>query len=172
MSLDDIKGGRTIFIDTNILIYARTDQSAECRQLLARCHAQDLHGTISTFVVAEFFHRRMMQDAQSSTGLRSNPAKTLAEKPQIVRNLLVYADDVRALLAGELALIDIEKTDFAVALELQRQFGLLTIDSLNLAGARRLGIYEIATADTNFDHIPGLTIFKPADLPRPPTGNR
>ena len=172
MSLADIKGGRTIFIDTNVLIYARTDQSAECRQLLARCHSRDLQGAISTFVVAEFSHRRMMQEAQSSTGLRTNPARTLKGKPQIVRNLSVYADDVRALLAGELSLIDTEKTDFAVALELQRQFGLLTIDSLNLACTRRLGIYEIATADTHFDHIPSLTIFKPDDLPRLLTGNR
>jgi predicted nucleic acid-binding protein len=87
-----------------------------------------------------------------------------AGKPEMVRQLSIYADDVRALLGGELALIEAEKTDFAVALELQRQFGLLTIDSINLAVARRLGINEIATADANFDHIQGLIVYKPGDL--------
>jgi predicted nucleic acid-binding protein len=41
---------------------------------------------------------------------------------------------------------------------------LLTIDSLNLAVARRLGIHEIATTDSNFDHIQGLIVYKPGDL--------
>ena len=172
MSLDDIRVGQTIFIDANILIYARADQSAQCRRLLTRCQAREVNGIITTFVVAEFCHRRMMQEAQRSVGVRSNPAKALAGKPQVIRALSVYADDLRALLSGELALIDIEKTDFAVCLEIQRQFGLLTIDSINLASARRLGIHQIATADAIFDQVPGLTIFKPDDLRRPIRGER
>ena len=54
---------------------------------------------------------------------------------------------------------------FAMALELQRQFGLLTIDSINLAIVRRLGVKDIATADTAFDHIHGLIVYKPEDIP-------
>jgi predicted nucleic acid-binding protein len=54
--------------------------------------------------------------------------------------------------------------DYYLALELQRQHGLLTIDSLNFAVARRLGIQEIATTDSNFDHIQGLIVYKPGDL--------
>jgi predicted nucleic acid-binding protein len=54
--------------------------------------------------------------------------------------------------------------DFAVALELQRQHGLLTNDSLNLAVAKRLGIKEIVTADTHFDAVQGIIIYKPDDL--------
>ena len=164
MNLIEVENGRTIFIDTNVLIYARTNQSVQCREFLARCIAKELNGVISTFVVAEFCHRRMMQEAQSSGGLRSNPAKALAQRPEKVTNLSVYADDVRALLTSELALIDTEKADFAVALEIQRQFGLLTIDSVNLATARRHGINEIATADSNFDRVQGLNICKPGDV--------
>lgn len=164
MSLDEINDGRTIFIDTNVLIYARTSRSEECRKFLARCHSREVNGVISSFVVAEFCHRRMMQEAQTATRLTSNPAKALAKRPEIVRNLLVYADDVRALISGELALIHSEKTDFAVALEIQRYFGLLTIDSINLAIARRVGISEIATADANFDHVTGIMVRKPSDV--------
>jgi len=164
MNLDDIPNGSTIFIDTNVLLYARTGQSTRCRQLVSRCNLRAVNGVISGFVVAEFCHRRMMQEAQAAGRAASNPARALAGKPEIVRQLSVYADDVRALLGGELALSKAEKTDFAVALELQRQFGLLTIDSINFAIARRLGIDEIATADTNFDHIRSLIVYKPEDV--------
>jgi predicted nucleic acid-binding protein len=164
MNLNDITNGSTVFIDTNVLIYARRGQSVQCRQLLSRCNARAVNGVISGLVVVEFCHRRMMQEAQASGRAASNPARALAQKPEIVRQFSVYADDVRALLGGELALTEAEKTDFAVALELQRQFGLLTIDSVNLAVARRLGINEIATADSNFDHIQGLIVSKPDDL--------
>jgi predicted nucleic acid-binding protein len=51
-----------------------------------------------------------------------------------------------------------------VALELQKQFGLMTLDSLTLAMMRRLGIHEIATADANFDHVQGVIVYKPDDL--------
>ena len=106
----------------------------------------------------------MMQEAQAAGRAAANPSKALTQKPEIVRQLSVYADDVRALLGGELTLSESETADFAVALELQRQFGLLTIDSINLAIARRLGIKEIATADSNFDRIQGLIVYKPDDL--------
>jgi predicted nucleic acid-binding protein len=82
----------------------------------------------------------------------------------MVRQLSGYADDVRALSAGDLTIVPIETMDFAVALELQRQHGLLTNDSLNLAVAKRLGIKEIVTADTHFDLVQGITIYKPSDL--------
>ncbi|MBV8970178.1 MAG: type II toxin-antitoxin system VapC family toxin [Verrucomicrobia bacterium] len=163
MNLGDVKNGRTIFIDTNVLIYARTGQSLQCRQLIGRCRARELNGVISSFVVAEFCHRRMMQEAQSGSRSVSNPARALAQKPETVRGLSLYAEDVRALLSGELTLVETEKTDFSVALEIQRQSGLLTIDSINLAVARRCGINEIATADASFDRIPGLIVCKPND---------
>jgi predicted nucleic acid-binding protein len=164
MNLEDITNGSAVFIDTNVLIYARTAQSVKCRQLIARCHSRSVSGIISSFVVAEFCHRRMMQEAQAAGRAASNPGRALAQRPEIVRQLSVYADDVRALLGGELTFNDAEKVDFAVALELQRQFGLLTIDSVNLAIMRRLGANEIATADSNFDHIQGLIVYKPDDL--------
>jgi predicted nucleic acid-binding protein len=164
MNLDDITNSSTVFIDTNVLLYARAGHSVQSRQLISRCNLGAINGVISGFVIAEFCHQRMMQEAQSAGRAVANPSKALAQKPELVRQLSVYADDVRALLSGELTLLEAEMADFAVALELQRQFGLLTIDSINLAVARRLGIKEIATADRNFDHIQGLIVYKPDDL--------
>ena len=164
MNLDEIGDGSTVFIDTNALIYARTGKSEECRRLIARCHSRAVSGVISSFVVAEFCHRRMMQEAQASGKATSNPSRALAQRPELVKRLSVYADDVRALLGGELTLRESDEVDFAVSLKIQRQFGLLTIDSINLAVMRRAGIDGIVTADSNFDRVQGLVLYKPGDL--------
>jgi len=164
MILSEIPNGSTVFVDTNILLYARTGQSAQCQEFVRRCMGREVTGIISEFVVAEFCHRRMVQEAQSAGWAGSNPARALSQNPQSVRRMSVYADDVRGLLQSELDWNPATRSDFFVALELQKQHGLLTTDSLILAMTRRLSLTEIATADSHFDHIEGLIVYKPADL--------
>jgi predicted nucleic acid-binding protein len=70
-----------------------------------------------------------------------------------------------AIPAGVRVLIDalvlaVESVDFTNAAELQRTHGLLTNDSLNLAAGLRNGVNLLATADPQFDSIPGITVFK------------
>jgi predicted nucleic acid-binding protein len=167
MTLSRIPGGCTVFVDANVLIYARRHASQDCVRFLERCAAGEVNGVISTLVLAEFCHRRMMQEAQAGGLAASNPAKALAQKPEIVRKLTVYADDVRRLVDGELVVEPVRAEDFLVAVELQREFALLTNDSLNLAVARRLTIADLATADANFDQVHGLRIHRPGDIPLP-----
>ncbi len=164
MSLAEIRDGARVFVDTNILIYARRGASLQCRGLLNRCQDKAVHGVITSYVVAEFCHRRMMQEAQSGGLTTSNPARVLPAKPELVRNLKVYAEDTRALLSGELQMAAIHPEDFFEALFLQAKHGLLTIDSINLAVANRLGITELATADVAFDKVQGLIVHRPDDL--------
>jgi predicted nucleic acid-binding protein len=114
--------------------------------------------------VAEFNHRRMMQEAQSRGLSASNPAKALAQNPAPVRQLTQYSQETEDLLSGDLLVLAIEGTDFNKAGELQWTHGLLTNDSLNLAVAMRSGVSLLATADPHFDSIPEVTVFKPEDL--------
>jgi predicted nucleic acid-binding protein len=106
----------------------------------------------------------MMQEAQSRGLAGSNPAKALAQDPKLVQRLQQYRANVQDLVAGDLTILALEATDFPIALELQRQHGLLTNDSLHLAAALRAGVTQLATSDPHFDGVPGLTIFKPGDL--------
>ena len=164
MNLDDVPHGSRVFIDANIIIYMLAGKSSQCRSFLWRCERSSIEGWISTLVVAEVAHRRMMQEAQSRQLTGSNPARGLSQRPELVRQLSVYADEVRNLLGGGLSVETVHSEDFFVALELQNQYGLLTNDSLNLAVARRLALNEIATADANFDQIGGIAVYKPEDL--------
>lgn len=164
MNLEDIVSGSTVLIDTNVLLYARNYRSPRCRQLLLRCQQGAVAGVITLPTLAEFSHRCMVQEAQANRLVGSNPARALAERPELVRQLSAYAEDVRALLDGALTIAESYAQDFLVALELQKQYGLLSNDSLNLAIARRHGIKEIATADKSFDAIQGFIVYKPGDL--------
>ncbi|HRT10163.1 MAG TPA: type II toxin-antitoxin system VapC family toxin [Candidatus Paceibacterota bacterium] len=167
MNLDDILNGSRVFVDANVILYALDHKSPSCRHFLSRCDGKAVDGTISTVTLAEVAHRRMVEEARTQGLTGSNPARALARRPELVRQLRVYAEDVRDLLAGELNVEPIRQEDFFVALELQNQHGLLTNDSLNLAVAKRLGIHEIATADANFDKVQGVIAYKPADINPP-----
>jgi len=164
MSLDAIPVGARVLIDANILVYAKRAMSAQCRRLLERCAQHEVTGVLTTVVVAEFCHRRMMQEAQSRGLTGSNPAKALAQNPALVCQLTQYRQEVEDLLSDDLLLLAVESADFTKATELQHTHGLLTNDSLNLAVALRSGINLLATADPQFDSTPALTVFKPDDV--------
>jgi predicted nucleic acid-binding protein len=164
MNLDDIRNGTRIFVDANILLYALRGNSPQCRGFLSRCDTGAVEGWITTSIVAEFSHRRMIQEAQSLGLVGSNPARALSEKPALLRGLNRYAEEVRDLLGGGFNIESLRPDDFHLALEFQQRFGLLTNDSLNLAVGRRLGLTDVASADRGFDAAQGFMIYKPSDV--------
>lgn len=164
MSLDDIPFGSRILLDANVLIYARRGVCVQSRRLLERGGSGEAVGIVRTFVLAEYCHRRMMQEAQSCGLAAVNPAKTLAQDPALVHQLNQYAQEVEDLLAGDLETRETVAADFTQALALQRQHGPLTNDSLMVSTALRAGVTQLATADPQFDSVAGLSVFKPDDL--------
>ncbi len=164
MTLDEIRNGTRVLIDANVLIYGIRRSSPQCRALLARCDSGALEGIITTTILAEFSHRRMIEEAKFKGLVGSNPARALSENRSLLRSLSGYADEVRDLLGGGLLVEHILPEDFHLALEFQQKFTLLTNDSLNLAVARRLGVSELATADKGFDSAQGFIVYKPSDI--------
>lgn len=164
MNLSAIPAGSAVLIDANIAIYARHGMSEQCKHLFTRCAVGKVHGVMSSVVVAEFCHRRMMQEAQSLGLCGSNPAKALGGNPSLIAQLSQYAKDVEDLLAGDLRILPVESGDLLAALPLQRHYQLLTNDSLLLAIGLRAGVTAFATSDSQFDKVNNLTVFKPDDL--------
>ena len=164
MNIEDIRNGTRVFIDANVLIYGIRRSSRQCLALLTRCSDGAVEGIISTNTVAEFGHRRMMEEAKAKGLVGSNPARALSERREMIRQLSGYAEEVRDLLGGGLFVEPVLAEDFHLALEFQQQFSLLTIDSLNLAVARRVGVNNIATADRSFDAAQGFIVYKPTDV--------
>lgn len=160
MNISEIPDKSRVIIDTNILLYAIENVSTECVELLRRCAVSEIYGIIPTNVLAEFMHIRMMAEAKES-GINpgSNPARKLAEKPEIIRNLKRYHSEIRDLLEIGFKVEPVLLEDHTASLQVQQKYGLLTNDSLIVSLAERLRINKIVTADQAFLRIDGFEIY-------------
>jgi len=168
MNLTDIRNGSRVLLDSNILLYAAARHSRECVALIERIANGEVEACLTTVTVGEVCHRWMLEECRDRGMVRGgNPAKALAGKRHVISQLSNYYSLTMAVLHGRFDLRSVEPYDFVLALQLQRRWGLLTHDSLQLAVAERMGITEIATADKNFDAVQNVTVYKPADLNPP-----
>lgn len=63
-----------------------------------------------------------------------------------------------------IAIFNLTEECIKVSAEIRKSEGLLTNDSLAVAAIKNAGLSKFATNDTDFDHIPWLTIYKPSDV--------
>ena len=165
MKLGDIKSGEMVILDANILIYANQQKSDECIRLLNRCARNEVKGVVPMPMVAELMHTLMLIEARENGWIdRPNPSRALSEKPELVQRLSNYEKQMHQFLGIGLRLETVLAVDFIEALGLQREFGLLTNDSLLVAIARRLNCDSLVSADNAFKKLKGFVVFVPEDL--------
>ncbi len=165
MNISEIPKHSHVVIDTNILLYAIENVSVECKELLRRCAVSEIYGVIPLNVLAEFMHIRMMAEAKEcGLGSGSNPARKLAEKPEIIRKLKKYPSEIRNLLDIGVKVEPLLLEDHISSFQVQQKFGLLTNDSLIVSLAERLRIKKIVTADRGFHRLEGFSIYSPSDI--------
>ena len=128
MNLDDIPSGSLCVLDTNILIYAEQRASLQSERLMRRIEEQDVIGMLPQPVWQETMHRLMIIEAIMLGHIRRpNPARQLAEKPDVVKKLTIYRDKIRALMTLGLGFEPCHEGDLlGKALEIQERHGLLT----------------------------------------------
>src|SRR5208337_1149712 len=94
-----------------------------------------------------------------------NPARKLAEHPEVVRELSAYRMSLAELSVMGLRFEPVSREDVLVgAVDLQKRHGLLTNDSIIAAFTLRLGIDCLVTSDRSFTAVPGLTVLVLDDL--------
>ncbi len=165
MKLDDLKAGENVFIDANIFIYSFGAQSAECRKLLLRCAKKELTGYTSTPVISEVLHRLMVAEAlQKGYINEKNPVRQLKENPATIKKLLIYNHDVNKIFEMNIKVIELTKEYIKESAKIREEEGLLTNDSILVAIMKELGLLNLATNDSDFDHIKWLQIYKPSEL--------
>jgi len=81
--------------------------------------------------------------------LRTNPAE--------VRKLTAFRQAIDNILKSKLHILTIARDLLAVGAALSQQIGLLTNDALIIAVMQAHGLTKIATNDTDFDRVPGIT---------------
>ncbi|MCI0523704.1 MAG: PIN domain-containing protein [Acidobacteria bacterium] len=165
MDIKLLPAGEDVLIDTNIFVYYLSNLSPECKELLRRIARGEVNAFITTVIVAELLHRRMMAEAVMK-GLISpgQPVKKLKAQSHLIQQLTDYITDVEALLQLPLQVIEATVSDIQVSHALRSAYGLFVNDSINLACATRLGIANIATHDADFARVPSLTVWEPTDV--------
>jgi predicted nucleic acid-binding protein len=151
------------------LIYAEQRASLQTERLLRRIEEHDVTGVLPQPVWQETMHRLMIIEAIMLGHIRgANPARQLAEKPDVVKKLTLYRDKVEALVTLGLGFEPCHETDLlGKALEIQELHGLLTNDSLIAAIALRIEADVLVSADMRFQALKQLRTYAPSDLKLP-----
>jgi predicted nucleic acid-binding protein len=165
MTFDDILAGTALFIDANPLIYAVTgdpQQGPACQHLLQRIENKELQGFTSAHVVSEMTHRLMTIEAASLLGRSlTGMANWLKRHPQEVMRLTRFRQAIDELALVPVQILPVTGSHVSLAADVSIQHGLLTNDSLCVVVMRDNGLTHLASLDTDFDRVPGLTRYAP-----------
>jgi len=86
MTLAELQGGHSVFIDANIFIYHFGGHSPQCKAFLERCAQRELLGYTSTPVLAEVLHRLMVAEAIMKGLVTAKTAvRKLGKTPDLVK---------------------------------------------------------------------------------------
>lgn len=91
MDINDLPAGTNCLVDTNIFLYHLVSQSNDCRQLLLRIGRGELSGYVTTSIISEMLHKRIVIEAVSIglvTGAK--PFEKLKRQPQSITRLSNY----------------------------------------------------------------------------------
>lgn len=165
MDINQLPVATNCLVDTNVFLYHLAQQSNDCRQFIARIGRGEISAYVTTSIIAEMLHKRMVIEAVS-TGIisGSKPFEKLKKQPQLISRLTKYITEIAQLLQLPLTIIEVAQEDIEWSHALRRTYGMLVIDSINLACAVRRGITDVVTHDTDFLHIPKLNIWQPTDI--------
>ncbi len=163
--LEEINPDKPVFVDATIFIYHFTGSSTECRDFLRKCEKGELRGITSVTVLAEVTHRLMMIEAVSRKLVPAgNVARKLRKRPATVKKLRLYQEQVEKIPLLGIEIIPLDLGIILSAATLRPRCGLMTNDSLIVATVLAKGIEQLASADSDFAKIEGITVYRPDDL--------
>lgn len=165
MDINAIPGQVSALIDANIFIYHLAGLSSDCTTFLRRVARGEFDSYVTTIVIAEALHRRMLGESVAKGLVSASQAlKRLKANPELVTQLTDYIADVRTILLLPIKIAEITAADIESSHSLRQAHGLFVNDSINLACAERLGIKHIVTRDGDFAVVPDLSVWSPADF--------
>jgi predicted nucleic acid-binding protein len=166
MTFDDIQAGSTVFVDSNTLIFhfaAHLKFGAASTRLINRIERGDIRGVCSTHVLAEVAHRLMTLEAINQHGWPPNSiAARLKKNHRVISSLCAYQVALSRLPQTGMQVIPLFEHTLIAAVHLSAQFGLLTNDAIVVAMMREQGIAQLASHDSDYDRVSGITRFAPA----------
>lgn len=165
MTLDAIPAGLYVFVDANPLLYyftAHPRYGPSCQKLLDRIENKEITGFTSAHVLSEVVHRLMTIEASQLFGW---PAKGIAQRlrkhPGEVQQLSRSRQAIDEITLIGVDVLVVAKTHVSLAPDISRQTGLLCGDAVVVAIMQDHGLAHLASSDTDFDRVPGITRYEP-----------
>jgi predicted nucleic acid-binding protein len=162
----DLVVGDSVFVDANTLIYHCTIDplfGPACTNLLDRVGRGEIAAFTSTHVLLEMCHRLMALEVARALGKpQGSMAKFLKGHLDEVRRLTGFRQAIDDLCISQLQLLTISPAMVPTIAALCQQIGLLTNDAAVVAIMQSNGLTKIASSDTDFDRVPGITRYGPA----------
>jgi predicted nucleic acid-binding protein len=166
MTFADIPAGVALFLDTNTLVYYFSPHRVlgpVCAALLQRIENQEIQGVTSAAVLAEMAHRLMAHEAALRFGwLQQGMANRLKRHPAEVQQLSRYRQAIDELKLIGVRILMTTGPLVSLAADISYQTGLLTNDALIVSTMRDAGLTHLASHDSDFDRVPGITRYAPA----------
>ncbi|OQA60117.1 MAG: PIN domain protein [Euryarchaeota archaeon ADurb.Bin294] len=173
-NLSKIPNGTKLIIDTNILVYfalAHKYYGPSCKLFLSKIQQNKLHGFIPSIVLNELTHSLMMAEL-----IQKGYGKTRSEVIQYLKNGLSHSSegklDQQPILSttwdwieriSDLNCTIIYETETTItdSFYFSKKYGLLAKDAYIAAFGKTHNIFNIASNDSDFNVLPGFTIWKP-----------
>ncbi|MGH7813508.1 MAG: type II toxin-antitoxin system VapC family toxin [Candidatus Binataceae bacterium] len=163
--LPELPGGNNVLVDANVFINALNRTSPQCVRLLDRCVREEVSGMTTIEAINEACHRLMLLEAVGMGVIARQAAYLLKRKRDAVKKLRRYWELTQTIFDDlNLAIIPLDEPRVRRADEIRTRYGLLTNDSMLIAAAREYEIRCIASHDSDFDDIDGITVYKPTDV--------
>ena len=86
----------------------------------------------------------------------------LKQQPSVIQQFTLFQTAVEAVLQSRIGVFPVPGALLSAATAVCRQHNLLTNDALIVAFIQHHGLTILASADTDFDRVPGITRYAPA----------
>jgi predicted nucleic acid-binding protein len=165
MIFTDLPAGASVFVDANTVVYRfslHPQFGPACIELFERIERQDLVGYLTAPILSEAGHRMMTLEAVTRFHWpQANIGNRLRHNPAEVRKLVDFRAAIDRLLQSKLRFLPTDPPMLGMAAAMSQQIGLLMNDALVVAVMQTNGLTNIASGDTDFDRVPGVTRYGP-----------
>ena len=137
---------------------------AACQVVMDRISKyQDFMAYTSTLVLSELAHQLMILEAAQQFGWPlAGIRRRLERHPTEVQKLRRFRQAIDEVPPLGIEVLPLERHIPAMGATLSQLHGLLTNDALTVATMQDQAIFHIASHDTDFDRVPGITRYRPA----------
>lgn len=165
-----LPAGIRVFVDTNIFDLHYRNKSATCSAFITRVARGEVVAYVNTQVLSDLLHKLMLAEAYTKGFIPKRQASALKEKLKADRALAATLTDYQTQFENTLAIglrvLQISRKILVETKTERTAHGLMTGDSLHLGNMNRHStpLQDIVTHDSDFAHIPSLTVWEPLDV--------